>query len=98
MADNVARAAKEPAGEAIFRLFDSHGDRIFGLGLQMCGSPEDAEDLVQETFLRAYRAWDTFEGLSAPCTWLFTIAARTCKRLHRRRSGAPLRLESFHDL
>lgn len=98
MVDSVEKASNEPASVAIPRLFDSHGDQIFGLGLRMCGSPEDAEDLVQETFMRAFRAWDTFEGLSAPSTWLYTIASRTCKRLRRRRSGAPSKLESFQDL
>jgi RNA polymerase sigma-70 factor (ECF subfamily) len=96
--DNYAEAAKEPAHAAIPKLFDSHGDRLFGLGLRICGSREDAEDLVQETFLRAFKSWESFKGLSAPSTWLFTIAARTCKRLRSRRSGEPKRLESFHDL
>jgi len=64
----------------------------------MCGSREDAEDLVQETFLRAFRSWKNYRGLSAPSTWLFTIAARTCKRFHRRRKDAPARLESFYEL
>jgi RNA polymerase sigma-70 factor (ECF subfamily) len=87
-----------PANIALARLFDSYADKIYGLGLRMCESPEDAEDLVQETFLHAHRSWAGFKGLSAPSTWLFTIAARTCKRLHRRRAGAPARMESFHAL
>jgi RNA polymerase sigma-70 factor (ECF subfamily) len=96
--DSTVPAASEPTHTAVARLFDSHADRIYGLGLRMCGSHEDAEDLVQETFLRAYRSWNTYRGLSAPSTWLFTIAARTCKRLHRRRKDAPVRLESFYEL
>lgn len=83
---------------AVSRLFETHADKVFGLGLRMCGSREDAEDLVQETFLRAFRGWTSFRGHSAPSTWLYTIAARTCRRLHRRKGGAILRLESFYDL
>lgn len=98
MIDNTAEAAKEPAEIALARLFDSHADKIYGLGLRMCGSREDAEDLVQETFLSAHRSWGTFRGLSAASTWLYTIAARTCRRLHRRRADAPTRIESFHAL
>ena len=98
MRDSLAPAANEPAHTAVARLFDSYADRIFGLGLRMCGSREDAEDLVQETFLRAFRSWKNYRGLSAPSTWLFTIAARTCKRFHRRRKDAPARLESFYEL
>ncbi len=64
----------------------------------MCGSHEDAEDLVQETFLRAFHSWKNYRGLSAPSTWLFTIAARTCKRFHRRKKDAPTHFESFNEL
>ncbi len=98
MTDSTGQAAREPVQIALARLFDSHADKIYGLGLRMCGSREDAEDLVQETFLSAHRSWHTFKGLSAASTWLFTIAARTCKRLHRRRAGEPARIESFHAL
>ena len=94
----MAQAAGESAQIALSRLFDSHADKIFGMGLRMCGSREDAEDLVQETFLRAIRGWSNFRGLSAPSTWLFTIAARTCKRLHQRKGGTSLRIESFYAL
>jgi RNA polymerase sigma-70 factor (ECF subfamily) len=91
----MADAAREPAGIALTRLFDSHADKIFGMGLRMCGSREDAEDLVQETFLRAIRAWSSFRGLSAPSTWLFTIATRTCKRLHRRKGFHVVPLDPY---
>jgi RNA polymerase sigma-70 factor (ECF subfamily) len=94
----MADAAREPAGIALGRLFDSHADKIFGMGLRMCGNREDAEDLVQETFLRAMRSWSSFRGLSAPSTWIFTIAARTCKRLHRRKGARMVPLESFFAL
>lgn len=87
-----------PADAAITELLETHGGRIYGLGLRICGNPQDAEDLVQETFLRAYRAWDQFEGRSAPGTWLYAIAARACKRMHRRRAGEPVRIESYSQL
>jgi RNA polymerase sigma-70 factor, ECF subfamily len=83
---------------AVARLLDEHGGKIYGLGLRLCGSPQDAEDLVQETFLRALRKWHTFEGRGEPSSWLFTIAARVCRRRHRRRSGEPRRLESLDEL
>ena len=95
---SIAPAAGESAHTAVTRLFESYADKIFGLGLRMCGSHEDAEDLVQETFLRADRSWKDYRGLSAPSTWLFTIAARTCQRAHRRKKHAPARLESFYEL
>lgn len=87
-----------PAGQAIPRLVDAHGGRLYGLGLKLCGNPEDAEDLVQEIFLQAYRKWDQFEGRSDPSSWLYTIGARACQRMHRRRAGEPTRLEALADL
>ncbi|MCK5411894.1 MAG: RNA polymerase sigma factor [Gemmatimonadetes bacterium] len=88
----------EMAETAIPRLLDEHGDQIYRLGLQVCGDPESAEDLVQETFIRAYRGWDGFEGRSKPSTWLYTIAARTCQRMKRKRAGEPRHLESLSEL
>jgi len=87
-----------PARQAIPRLVDAHGGRLYGLGLKLCGNPEDAEDLVQEVFLQAYRKWHQFEGRSDPSSWLYTIGARACQRMHRRRSGEPARMEPLADL
>lgn len=87
-----------PADEAIPRLVDAHGGRLYGLGLRLCGNSEDARDLVQEIFLQAYRKWDQFEGRSDPSTWLYTIGARACQRMNRRRSGEPTRIETLSEL
>ncbi len=88
-----------PADLAIPRLLDAHGGRIYSLGLRMCGGDaDDAADLVQETFINAFRGWDRFEGRAEPTTWLYTIAARACRRMHRKRSGEPARLPSLSAL
>jgi RNA polymerase sigma-70 factor (ECF subfamily) len=88
----------ETAEVAVPRLLDEHGDQIYRLGLQICGDPQGAEDLVQETFIRAYKGWENFEGRSKPSTWLYTIAARTCQRMKRKRAGEPRQLESLSEL
>lgn len=75
-----------------------HGGTIYGLGLRICGSPQAAEDMVQETFLDAYRGWKGFEGRSEATTWLYTIARRACTRLHRTRAGEPPRMEPLEEL
>ena len=96
MTQNSGNPSRESADVAIPRLLEEHGDRIYAMGLHMCESPQDAEDMVQETFVRAYRSWDRFEGRSAPSTWLYTIASRVAKRQYRRRAGEPRRLESLY--
>lgn len=87
-----------PAREAIPRLLDEHGDLIYSLGLRLCDTPDAAEDLVQETFLRALRSWQGFEGRAKPSTWLYTIASRACRRMQRRRPGQPRRMEPLARL
>jgi len=53
---------------------------------------------VQEIFLQAYRKWDQFEGRSDPSTWLYSIGARACQRMNRRRAGQPARIEPLSEL
>jgi RNA polymerase sigma-70 factor (ECF subfamily) len=93
-----ASVAETPAAEAIPLLLERHGGRIYALGLRMCGDPADAQDLVQETFLSAFRHWQDFEGRSQASTWLYTIAARACRRMQRRRSGEPSHMASLEEL
>lgn len=90
--------ASETARRAIPQLFDTYGPGLRAFSLRLCGSPEEADDLVQETFLRAFRKWEQFQGLSSAKTWLYSIAIRVCMRLHRKRSGEPARMESFSEL
>lgn len=87
-----------PASDAVAKLMAEHGGKIYGLGLRVCEGPAEAEDLVQETFLRAFRHWHQFQGDSEPSSWLYTIATRVCRRMHRKRSGEPSRLESLAEL
>src|SRR3954467_3480132 len=59
---------------------------------RLLGSVQDAEDLVQETFLAAWRTYDTFEGRSSVRTWLYKIATNRCLNALRDSRRRPVEL------
>jgi RNA polymerase sigma-70 factor (ECF subfamily) len=66
-------------------IFAKHRGRFVNLATRYVG-PNNAEDMVQQSFLLAYRFRDTFQGKSAPTTWLHKIVVRQC--LMSKRSAA----------
>lgn len=83
---------------AFDRLYRDHVDRMYRFAQRLCGSPDDAKDLVQETFLSAYRSLKDFRGESSISTWLYAIAAHACQRMRRKRKGEPERELSLDAL
>ncbi len=79
------------------RLYRDHADRIYRFAQRLCGQVDDAKDLVQDTFLNAYRGLRQFRGEAQLSTWLYTIAARACMRMRRKRKGEPQRELSLED-
>ena len=79
-------------------LYKDHVDLMYRYANRLCGEAEAAKDLVQETFLNAYRGFNRFRGDAQVSTWLYAIASRACLRMRRKRKGAPereLSLEEF---
>ncbi|WP_028663288.1 sigma-70 family RNA polymerase sigma factor [Saccharomonospora halophila] len=76
--------------EDFFRLDDPFRRELFTHCYRMVGSVQDAEDLVQETYVRAWKAYDRFEGRSSLRTWLYRIATTTCLNAMRSRERRPL--------
>ena len=76
--------AREGDQDAFRLLVERHSVRLFQLAFRMTGNEQDAEDLVQETFLRAYKHLSRFQSRAGLGTWLYRIAANCSLDLLRR--------------
>jgi RNA polymerase sigma-70 factor (ECF subfamily) len=112
LTDSVAVAQARDGDSGAFRvLVERHSRNLFRLAYRMTGHQEDAEDVVQETFLRAYRQLAKFDDRASFGTWLYRIAANCSLdliRARKRRSenrenhdsreeGAPDPMQSLAD-
>ena len=69
-------------------------DSLYGAALRMTRNPQDAEDLVQETMLRAYRAFDRFEAGTNLKAWLFRILTNAYINTYRKRQREPQKVSA----
>ncbi len=94
----AASIQASPSDDALTSLIASHGPKLYALALRLTGNTSDAQDLVQETLLKALSKRSQFRGDAMLSTWLYTIAVRTSQRMKRRRSGQPARVASLDSL
>jgi RNA polymerase sigma-70 factor (ECF subfamily) len=76
--DKLITAARMGDEEAFGVLFERHKNAVYSFVRRTVGTREDAEDIVQETFCRAWRSMTSFRGESKLLTWLCRIAANLC--------------------
>jgi RNA polymerase sigma-70 factor (ECF subfamily) len=81
-------ACRRGQTEAFGLLVRRYQDRLYPTVLRLTGSAEDAHDLLQETFLRAYRKLSLFQGESGFYTWVYRIAVNLALSDRRRRKSA----------
>jgi RNA polymerase sigma-70 factor, ECF subfamily len=67
------------------RLVDAYSSQIYRLAVRMLGNPSDAEDILQNTFLKAFQHIKDFENRSSLSTWLYRIASNEALMLIRKR-------------
>lgn len=81
-----ARRGETAAFEELVRLYEK---RVYAVALRSSGNPEDAADIVQEVFLRAWRSIESFRGDSGFSTWLFRITMNLCVDHARHKRAQP---------
>lgn len=83
-------AAAPVQSDEFFAQFDPFRRELLAHCYRMTGSIHDAEDLLQETYIRAWRGYAAFEGRSSLRTWLYRIATNTCLTAIEGRAKRPL--------
>lgn len=87
--EDLLAAARAGSAESLEALITRYQARVFRFGVKMCGDPEDARDVLQETLLVMARSLRDFRGESSVSTWLYTIARSFCIKKRRRSRFAP---------
>ncbi|MBU43203.1 MAG: RNA polymerase subunit sigma-70 [Spirochaetaceae bacterium] len=74
---------------AFMELVAPYRTRLIRKAVSMLGNPQDAEDILQEALVTAYRALKSFRGESGIYTWLYRIVVNKCRDFHRSKKNAP---------
>jgi len=82
----LLRRARAGDRDALRQLYERYHRRVLALVVGMVRNPEDAREIVQDTFVRAFRSLDSFKGDSSFYTWLYRIAVNRAIDLQRRGS------------
>ena len=94
---------KEPDKEAAPKDFDTivekYADFVYNVAFRMMGKPEDAEDVAQDAFLSAYRAFERFRGESRVTTWLYRITVNAAlMKLRKEKRARTLTQTGLEDV
>ena len=81
----VVNRCRDGSRSSFRELYELYKDRMYSLCVRMLGNTEDAEDALQETFVRVFRSLGSFRGESSFHTWLYRIATNTCIEHLRKR-------------
>ncbi|MFQ3609888.1 MAG: sigma-70 family RNA polymerase sigma factor [Fimbriimonadales bacterium] len=81
--------------EAFDQIVHRYADRLYNYVVRLLGNAQDAEDVVQEVFIRAYQALPNFDGRASLSTWLYRIATNLCID-HRRKQSRRVPTVSIH--
>jgi len=83
--DELVKLSRNGDKNAFGELVKRHEGKVYALGFRFMKNREDAADVMQDTFLQAYRKLGSFEGKSAFSTWLYRIAVNICLMRKRKK-------------
>ena len=86
---HILARARRGELDALEELVRQYEKRVYAVALRSSGSPEDAADITQEVFLRAWRSIESFRGDSGFSTWLFRITMNLCVDHARHKNAQP---------
>ncbi len=75
------------------KLVGHYSNRVYGIAMNILHSPEDAEDILQETFIKVLHGLKSFEGRSSLSTWIYRIAVNEALMLIRKRKGIEVSID-----
>ncbi len=91
----LVERCREGNRDAQREFYDRTSERVYRLLLKMTGSPDDAFDLAQETYLKAFTRIGQFDGRSSVTTWLYRVAVNEALQFRRRASQARVKLQEM---
>ena len=85
--NDAVRRVLDGDADAFSPLVEAYQKNVYNLALRMTGNPEDALDMAQEAFIRAYNSLSSFRGDSKFSVWLYRIVSNVCLDFLRARKG-----------
>ena len=79
------------------QIVEMHSGFVYNVALRMTGDPDEAEDVAQEAFISAYRAFPRFRGESAVTTWLYRITVNAALMKRRKERKAKYLTETGYE-
>lgn len=99
MSEEAERPESEAETAEFEALVEEHSNFVYNVAFKMMGNPEDAEDVAQEAFLSAYRAFHRFRGESRASTWLYRITVNAAlMRLRKTKLARQLTQTGLEDM
>lgn len=91
----LIQGCREGRFDCFEKIVDAHERKIYNLALRMLGNPDDAADILQDTFLKVYDHIGKFRGDSKLSTWIYRIAMNEALMKIRREKGRMVSIDTF---